>query len=162
MVTKKKRPKILIASGVNLDLLGRREPEIYGYDTLKDMQVLLSTQWKKMIESQKFSLVFFQSNDEAKFLREFDKGYIGAVINAGAWTHTSLALADRLVGLAIPYVEVHVSDLTKREGLRQHSFLAAHALETIQGQGIRSYLLGLQALVGFLKNPSRSPRGRNS
>ena len=150
---KKSQPKILVASGVNLDLLGRREPEIYGSDTLKDMESLLRKNWQNEAVSfngSGYQLVFFQSNDEFRFLSELDKGYAGAVINAGAWTHTSLALADRLAGLSLPFVEAHVSDLSKREDFRQHSFLKAHAIEVIQGLGIQSYWVALQILVKYL------------
>lgn len=150
---KKSQPKILVASGVNLDLLGRREPEIYGSDTLKDMESLLRKNWQDEVVSRNgsgYQLVFFQSNDEFRFLSELDKGYAGAVINAGAWTHTSLALADRLAGLSLPFVEAHVSDLSKREDFRQRSFLKRHAIEVIQGLGIQSYWVALQILVKYL------------
>ena len=150
---KKSQPKILVASGVNLDLLGRREPEIYGSDTLKDMESLLRKNWQNEAVSfngSGYQLVFFQSNDEFRFLSELDKGYAGAVINAGAWTHTSLALADRLAGLSLPFVEAHVSDLSKREDFRQRSFLKRHAIEVIQGLGIQSYWVALQILVKYL------------
>ena len=150
---KKSQPKILVASGVNLDLLGRREPEIYGSDTLKDMESLLRKNWQDEVVSRNgsgYQLVFFQSNDEFRFLSELDKGYAGAVINAGAWTHTSLALADRLAGLSLPFVEAHVSDLSKREDFRQHSFLKPHAIDVIQGLGIQSYWVALQILVKYL------------
>lgn len=150
---KKPSKKILIASGVNLDLLGRRQPEIYGRETLKDMESLLVSEWREMAKirkSQDYKLVFFQSNDESRFLSEFDKPYAGAVINAGAWTHTSLALADRLVGLGLPFVEAHISDTKTREVFRQHSFLRAHAVDVIQGLGIRSYWVALQSLISYL------------
>lgn len=150
---KKSQPKILVASGVNLDLLGRREPEIYGSNTLKDMESLLRKNWQDEVVSRNgsgYQLVFFQSNDEFRFLSELDKGYAGAVINAGAWTHTSLALADRLAGLSLPFVEAHVSDLSKREDFRQRSFLKRHAIEVIQGLGIQSYWVALQILVKYL------------
>jgi 3-dehydroquinate dehydratase-2 len=141
------KPKILIASGVNLDLLGKRQPDIYGYDTLKDMEVLVRSQWKKRYSKAKFELVFFQTNDEAKFLKELDKDYIAAVINAGAWTHTSLAIADRLVGLQLPFVEAHVSQVSNREPFRQHSFLKPHAIALVEGHGIKSYWLALEKLM---------------
>jgi 3-dehydroquinate dehydratase-2 len=149
------RTKILIASGVNLDLLGMRQPEIYGHATLADMERLVTKLWREEFDNSGFSLVFFQTNDEAIFLTELSKGYAGAVINAGAWTHTSLAIADRLVGLGLPFVEAHVSKLDSREAFRQHSYMRPFALAVIDGHGIQSYWLGLQALMSHLKVLSR-------
>ncbi len=145
------KQKILIASGVNLDLLGKRQPEIYGHDTLKDMEALVRSQWKKRYSKAKFQLVFFQTNDESKLLKEFGKNYAAAVINAGAWTHTSLAIADRLVGLQLPFVEAHVSHVSKREPFRQQSFLKPHAIALVEGHGIKSYWLALEKLMEHLE-----------
>ncbi len=150
---------ILIASGVNLDLLGRREPEIYGHDTLDDMQDLLKSEWpdlKKSFGDTRTLLEFFQTNSEAELLTKLsEKKWAGVVLNAGAWTHTSLALADRLVGLSLCYVEVHVSNTHIREPFRHKSYLAPHAIGVIQGFGIRSYLLGLEALVRHLRSQKK-------
>lgn len=154
----KKPIKILIASGVNLDLLGRREPLIYGSDTLKDMERLVRTNLaahQKSSKNMNYSLKFFQTNDEALFLAEISKDYAGAVINAGAWTHTSLALADRLAGVGLLFVEAHVSDLSKRESFRKDSYLAAHASGVVQGHGIESYWLALKKLLAALESKSR-------
>ena len=147
--------KILIASGVNLDLLGQRQPDIYGSETLDDMKDLLASkfkQWCKKNGCKKYKLIFFQTNDEAKFLSKISAGFTGAVINAGAWTHTSLALADRLSGLKLPYVEAHVSKIAHREAFRQHSYLAVHALKSIDGLGIRSYWVALESLIEHLES----------
>jgi 3-dehydroquinate dehydratase-2 len=152
----KRRPglRILIASGVNLDLLGKREPEIYGYETLTDMQGLVRKNFKQAdldgCYEAHVKLSFFQTNDEAKFLAELSKSYDGAVINAGAWTHTSLAIADRLAGLGLKFVEVHVSDLSRRESFRQQSFMAVHAIEVISGLGISGYWRALEVLLAKL------------
>jgi 3-dehydroquinate dehydratase-2 len=151
----KKTRKILIASGVNLDLLGSREPRIYGTDTLKDMESLVKKNLAALQRSSKsgsYSLKFFQTNDEAKFLAEISKDYAGAVINAGAWTHTSLAIADRLVGLGLVFVEAHVSDTSKREPFREHSYLAGHAEAVVQGHGIESYWFALKELLAVLES----------
>lgn len=151
--------KILIASGVNLDLLGVREPLVYGSATLLQMEKMVKSNFARDYKNndgkKQFQLHFFQTNDEAKFLKELDRGYAGAVINAGAWTHTSLAIADRLIGLSLPYVEVHVSDLTAREPFRKFSYLAEGAISVIQGHGIESYWLGVDALVHFLHGDLR-------
>lgn len=140
----------LIASGVNLDLLGRREPNIYGKQTLKDMEELLKSEiprLQKQYKIKKLQLSFFQSNDEAAFLEELSKDWQGIVINAGAWSHTSLAIADRLAGLGTPYAEVHLSNLSQRESFRHQTYLAAKAVGVVQGFGIESYLLGLEGLL---------------
>ena len=142
---------ILIASGVNLDLLGQREPTVYGSETLVDMKNLVQKNLQQAYLAgrygKKVKLSFFQTNDEAKFLAEVSKAYDGAVINPGAWTHTSLALADRLAGLGLKFVEVHVSDVSRREPFRQQSFMAIHAIDVISGHGIEGYWKGLDILL---------------
>jgi 3-dehydroquinate dehydratase-2 len=145
--------RILIASGVNLDLLGQREPEIYGHATLSDMEALLRREFDHLVD-----LHFLQSNVESMFLEALSGGWDGAVINPGAWTHTSLALADRLAGVRLPFVEVHLSNTTKREAIRHFSYCAPHALGIVQGFGIRSYLLGLSGLLQFLDQAAAAPR----
>lgn len=154
--------KILIASGVNLDLLGCRQPDIYGVDTLSDMEILVKDALRAWAHDQtgvKIKLVFFQTNSEDVFLREISKDYAGAVINAGAWTHTSLAIADRLLGVSLPYVEVHVSDVKNRESFRKKSYLSEHAIASVSGLGIQSYARGLEALLNHLvKKPAKHRR----
>jgi 3-dehydroquinate dehydratase II len=145
--------KILIANGVNLDLLGSREPDIYGRATLIDMKRNVREfikNWKGTQFSRSVQLVFFQTNSEERFLREISKNYAGAVINAGAWSHTSLAIADRLKGLSLPYVEVHVSNINKREAFRKKSFLKSGALASISGKGIKGYEIALEILLEHL------------
>jgi 3-dehydroquinate dehydratase-2 len=143
--------KILIANGVNLDLLGKREVEHYGVNTLADIEALVRDFCAKHFAEQKVQLSFSQTNDEAKFLGELDKGWDGVVINAGAWTHTSLAIADRLKALNIKYVEVHISNLSRREEIRQKSLLAPGALGVVYGMGAQSYLAGLTGLISQLE-----------
>ncbi len=154
--------KILIASGVNLDLLGRRQPDIYGVDTLADMEKLVKISLRAWARDQidlKIKLVFFQTNSEHSFLHEISKDYAGAVINAGAWTHTSLAVADRLLGVSLPFVEVHVSNVKNRESFRKQSYLREHAITSVSGLGIKSYARGLEALLNHLvKKPATSRR----
>ena len=148
---------IVVANGVNLDLLGRRNPSIYGRFTLDDLKEYLDSHQaglKKMFGD--WRLVFIQSNSESEFLHQLDKNWQGAIINAGAWTHTSLALADRLAALALPFVEVHISQPSRRQRYRQHSYLAQHALGVVTGLGIRSYLAALVALLAHLSE-DRSP-----
>ncbi len=148
--------KILVANGVNLDLLGQREPGIYGKQTLADIEARLrglSPGLASLFQLTHVSLHFFQSNNEALFLEEISKGWDGALINAGAWTHTSLALSDRLVALQIPFVEVHLSNLSKRESFRQKSYSAPHALGVCYGFGADSYVAALSGLYAQLSRP---------
>lgn len=142
--------RILVASGVNLDLLGRREPGIYGKETLEDIQAMLESAVKDLGALAGFGSVeleFFQTNDEEAYLKQLDGGYDGAVLNPGAWTHTSLALADRLKALSLPYVEVHLSNLAAREDFRKHSYAAPGSAGVVHGFGGDSYRLGLFGLL---------------
>lgn len=142
--------RILVANGVNLDLLGRREPEIYGNETLLDMERDLAASAPGLATAAGVSgvaLTFFQSNEEAHFLARFDEGFDGALVNPGAWTHTSLALADRLKGLGLPYVEVHISNVSGREEFRRHSYTAPGSVGVVHGFGIASYRVGLYGLL---------------
>ncbi len=141
--------RILVAHGVNLDLLGRREPHIYGSEGLDDIELLLrksSPALATLLGLAPPELSFFQSNHEGVFLDKLSEGWDGALINAGAWTHTSLALADRLAGLGLPFVEVHLSNLSKREEFRHFSYAAPHAKGVCYGFGLGSYLSGLSGL----------------
>ncbi|NRA64644.1 MAG: 3-dehydroquinate dehydratase [Pseudobacteriovorax sp.] len=151
-MTNHKKLKILIANGVNLDILGSRQPEIYGFQQLKDLENGLS---ERRLELQKFfgcelEFEFFQSNHEGAFLDELSKPWDGAVINPAAWTHTSLALADRLAGIDLKFVEVHISNISRREEIRQKSLTAKHAIGVVYGFGIPSYITGLFGLLESL------------
>jgi 3-dehydroquinate dehydratase-2 len=145
-----KGPRILVASGVNLDLLGRREPGIYGKETLDEIEAMLRDAAPGLAELAGVptpELEFYQTNDEEAYLKKLDEGFAGAVLNPGAWTHTSLALADRLKALALPYVEVHLSNLAGREDFRKHSYAAPGAAGVVHGFGGDSYRLGLLGLL---------------
>jgi 3-dehydroquinate dehydratase-2 len=153
--TTKKR--ILIAHGVNLDLLGKREPEIYGSTTLATLEDELrkiNPALAKAFGLDMADLTFFQSNHEGLFLEKISEGWDGAVINPGAWTHTSLALADRLAALKLPFAEVHLSNLAKREPFRQHSYAAPHAVGVCFGFGSASYIAGLSGLYAWFAKQS--------
>ena len=142
-------PKILIANGVNLDLLGRRQPRIYGSETLKDLETIVRADAPTLATTAGLGgadIHFFQTNSEERFLDEISKDWHGALLNPGAWTHTSLALGDRMAALEIPYVEVHISHLAKREEFRQKSFIAPHSLGSVSGLGLHSYLSALLGL----------------
>ncbi len=155
-----KNPNILIANGVNLDLLGTREVDVYGQDNIKDLEALVRSNADSCAKIAGFDscdLTFYQSNDEAEFLKHLTKKWDGVVINPAAWTHTSLALADRLKAMNTAFVEVHISNLAQREEFRKHSHSACHARGVVYGLGFDSYLSGLLGLLLSIKrNLSKS------
>ena len=141
---------VLLINGPNLNLVGKREPTIYGSQTLEDIQEELLT----LASELGTKLRFFQSNSEGEMIDciHNSAGSIdGILINAGAYTHTSIALRDALLGVAIPYVEVHLSNIYSREEFRHKSFLSDKALGLVCGFGAKSYQLALQGIVSYLK-----------
>ena len=137
--------------GPNLNLLGLREPEIYGSSTLDAINKSLETDAKRL----QVSVHCLQSNHEGVLVDAIHNArekYQGIVINAGAYTHTSVAIRDALSGVGIPTVEVHLSNIYTREEFRHHSYIAPIAIGQISGFGLDSYRLGLQALVNHLKH----------
>lgn len=141
--------KIGVVHGPNLRLLGRREPEVYGSATLEEIDARL----RKLAAELDVEVEIFQSNAEGAlldFLEEEADRVDGFVVNPGALTHTSVALRDGLVGVGVPFVEVHLSNTAAREPFRHRSFLAPVALGTVAGLGVDSYLLGFRGLVAHL------------
>ncbi len=141
---------ILVLHGPNLNLLGQREPGIYGSVTLDKINQLLEQEGQKL-QAKVFAL---QSNHEGVLVDAIHEAlgqYHGILINAGAYTHTSVALRDALAAVAIATVEVHLSNIYQRETFRHHSFIAPVAIGQISGFGAESYRLGLQALVHHLR-----------
>ena len=141
---------LLFVNGPNLNLVGKREPSIYGAQTLEDIQKELMT----LASELDVRLKFFQSNSEGEMIDciQNSVGSIdGILINAGAYTHTSIALRDALLGVAIPYVEVHLSNIYSREEFRHKSFLSDKALGLVCGFGANSYQLALKGIVSYLK-----------
>ena len=141
---------LLLLNGPNLNLLGQREPGLYGADTLDAIEQRLGAE----AESLGVQLSCFQSNHEGALVDRIHqaRGQVdGILINAGALTHTSIALRDALLGVAIPYVELHLSNVHAREAFRHHSYLADKALGVISGFGPASYSLALQGLVAKLR-----------
>jgi len=141
---------ILLINGPNLNLVGKREPSIYGSQTLENIQEELLT----FASELDVELKFFQSNSEGELIDciQNSAGSIdGILINAGAYTHTSIALRDALLGVAIPFIEVHLSNIYSRENFRHKSFLSDKALGLICGFGSNSYQLALQGIVSHLK-----------
>ena len=141
---------ILLINGPNLNLLGTREPEIYGNQTLDQIENELI----QIAKQNGFKLECFQSNHEGKLVDKIQAsiGNInGILINAGALTHTSVSLRDALVGSNIPFIELHISNIFNREGFRKKSFLTDKAIGIISGFGVYSYFLSLEAMINFLK-----------
>jgi 3-dehydroquinate dehydratase-2 len=141
-----------VAQGVNLDLLGTREPEIYGTETLQTIEALVRQQSRglaQVLGIEEPELHFRQSNDEGQYLSFLSEGWDGLLVNAGAWTHTSLALGDRLAALKVPFVEVHLSNLSRRESFRHYSYAAPHAIGVCYGFGANSYLSALCGLYAY-------------
>ena len=141
---------LLLVNGPNLNLVGKREPSIYGSQTLEDIQEELLT----LASELDVKLKFFQSNSEGEMIDciQNSVGSIdGILINAGAYTHTSIALRDALLGVAIPYVEVHLSNIYSREEFRHKSFLSDKELGLVCGFGANSYHLALEGIVSYLK-----------
>ncbi|GMR21126.1 MAG: type II 3-dehydroquinate dehydratase [Gammaproteobacteria bacterium] len=139
--------KLLVINGPNLNLLGSREPEIYGSDTLEDINQRLSVQAR----SAGHELAFFQSNAEHELVdriqQAMGEGVACIIINAGALTHTSVALRDALAASGIPFIEIHISNIHAREDFRHHSHLSGIAAGIIVGVGTYGYELALQAAL---------------
>lgn len=135
--------RIIILNGPNLNLLGRREPEIYGDDTFEDFMIHL----KGKFVDDDVTLEYYQSNHEGYLLdklHEVGFDYDGIILNAGALTHTSVALADAISAIKTPVVEVHISNVHKRETFRHHSYISPVAEGVIVGFGLRGYELAVQ------------------
>ena len=140
---------IQIIHGPNLNLLGTREPDVYGTTTLADINARLMRRAKEF----GITLRFFQSNHEGALvdkIQEVREWADGIVINPAAYTHTSVALRDAIAAVGIPTIEVHLSNTHAREAFRHHSYIAPVAVGQIQGFGWRSYELGLSGLVRWL------------
>ncbi len=141
-----KNMKILIINGPNLNLLGKREPHIYGSQTFEEYWRILQRTYPSV------SIEYFQSNHEGALLDTihavgFDTEYAGIVLNAGAYTHTSIALADAIGAIKIPVVEVHISNVHAREAFRHHSYIAAKCAGSIVGLGVAGYKLAIEYLL---------------
>lgn len=138
--------KIAILNGPNLDRLGKREPEIYGRATLGDLENALRTEF-----SASAQLEFFQSNHEGALIDKIaglaDGKFEGLVINGGAFTHTSVALRDALLGAHLPTIEVHISNIYKREGFRHTSLTAPACIAVITGLGLEGYHAAIRYLL---------------
>ncbi len=142
-------PRLLLLNGPNLNLLGTREPEVYGSATLADVEELART----TAEAAGLELRAVQSNAEGALVDAVQAARLDCdalVVNAGAYTHTSVALRDALAGVALPFVEVHISNVHAREEFRHHSYLAPLASAVIVGAGVQGYAFAVQRLATVL------------
>ena len=139
--------KISVINGPNINLLGIREPTIYGQESYDALVRLVSEHAEKL----GVELSFFQSNHEGAIVDEIQRSYFdgaeGIILNPAAYTHTSIAIADALKAVKLPTVEVHISDVSKREAYRQISYIREVCVRTIAGEGLRGYLTALDYLV---------------
>ncbi|MGI9392933.1 MAG: type II 3-dehydroquinate dehydratase [Parvibaculales bacterium] len=144
------KPVIFVLNGPNLNLLGEREPDIYGSTTLSDIETNLGKQAEKL----GLSVSCFQTNEEGELvtlIQKAGKQASGLILNAGAYTHTSVALFDALQPLAIPVMEVHLSNIFRRESFRHHSFVSPASEAIICGLGADGYSIALKSLAKIIK-----------
>ena len=143
--------KLLIINGPNLNMLGIREPDKYGTESYETLISLL----QKHSQEKGYSLVCYQSNHEGDLVDKIQEAYFdkadGIVINPGAYTHTSIALLDAVKAVNIPTVEVHISDVSKREDFRQISYIRNACVNTIMGKGLSGYTEGIEFLLNNRK-----------
>lgn len=139
--------RLLVINGPNLNMLGIREPEIYGRYTLGDLEVMLRESFPLI------DFIFFQSNHEGALVDEIQRAYgvmDGIIINPAAYTHTSIAILDALKAVGLPAVEVHLSDISARESFRRHSYISAACLATIAGRHFEGYREAASLLISHL------------
>ena len=142
---------ILVLNGPNLNLLGLRQPEIYGRETLADVEAALA----RLAAELGVAVACQQSNHEGQlvdWIQEARKDAVGIIINPGAYSHTSVAILDALNAFEGPVLEVHMSNIHKREAFRHHSFVSSRADGVIAGFGTEGYLLALRRMVGLLRS----------
>jgi 3-dehydroquinate dehydratase-2 len=145
-------PSILILNGPNLNLLGRREPGIYGHTTLADIEAMCAAEGERL----GVAVTCRQSNSEGElvgWVQEVDGRFAGLILNAGAYSHTSIALLDAARMLDVPLIEVHLSNIYRRETFRHHSYVSLAATGVLCGFGPRGYLLALQAMAAMVAEP---------
>ena len=143
--------KIIIINGPNLNLLGKREPEIYGSESIDDIQKLT----EHFAKSKNTEIIFKQTNHEGELIEmihDARKKSDGLIINPAGYTHTSVAIYDALLSLDIPIIEVHISNIYKREKFRHSSYVSMAANSVISGFGIDGYIFALESMLKNIKN----------
>ena len=141
--------KILIINGPNLNLLGIREPDIYGKESYEDLEYYIS----RYAQKQNIDILMFQSNHEGEILDFIHEHYLivdGIIINAAAYTHTSVAIYDALKAVSLPTVEVHLSDVNNREAFRQVNMIKDACIHSISNHGFEGYIMALKHLEQYL------------
>ncbi|MGF6230763.1 3-dehydroquinate dehydratase-2 [Inquilinus ginsengisoli] len=144
------RPTVLILNGPNLNMLGVRQPEIYGRDTLADIEQACTDE----AEQVELEIDFRQSNHEGElvtWIQEARTAHDGIIVNAGAYSHTSVAILDALNAAELPVIEVHLSNIFRRDAFRHHSYVSLAATGVVCGLGVHGYLLALQAMARLLE-----------
>lgn len=145
-----KKTKILVLNGPNINMLGVREPDLYGKETYKDLvRVVKSAAQKKGVK-----VYFYQSNDEGALVGKIQKSrkrFDGIILNAAAYTHTSIAILDALKCSSVPCAEVHITDISEREDFRKRSFVSQYAFTVIKGEGISGYVHALEEVANYVK-----------
>ena len=139
--------KLMIINGPNLNMLGEREPEIYGSESLKDLENMVENHLSNL--NLEIQVTFFQSNSEGEIvnsIQEAGKSFNGLIINAGGLSHTSVSILDALLGIKIPKIEVHVSNLFKREEFRHNSYISKGVNGVVCGFGLNGYLLAIDGI----------------
>jgi 3-dehydroquinate dehydratase-2 len=152
-----KPPLVYVLNGPNLNMLGQRQPKVYGRATLADVEKLCRTR----AEALGLAVEFRQTNSEGElvgWIQEARKAAAGIVINAGAYTHTSVAILDALLTAEKPVIEVHISNVFRRESFRHHSYVSPAATGVIVGLGPLGYALALEALAGQIRGARRKAR----
>lgn len=146
------KAKLLILNGPNINLLGLREPGLYGNKTLRDLEA----EWHAYAHTLSIELLTFQSNHEGELVDRIQQasveGVTHIVINAAAYTHTSIAIRDALLAVSIPFYEVHITDVSQREDFRQQNFLSDIAKGTFTGLGTDGYLFAMSQIFKDFKN----------
>ena len=145
-----KKSEILVLNGPNINMLGIREPGLYGKETYNDLVKLVRSAAKK--KSVKVS--FYQSNEEGALVGKIQKSrkkFDGIILNAAAYTHTSIAILDALKCASLPCVEVHITDISEREDFRKRSFVSEYAFTAIKGEGLSGYVHALVELLNYIK-----------
>lgn len=142
--------KIIVINGPNLNMLGVREPEIYGSQSLQDLNEYI----RSFSVSKNIDVDFFQSNHEGNIIDVIQESmgkYEAIIINPAAYTHTSIAIADAIRAVGLPTVEVHLSDVNSREEYRKTSYISEHCVATVSGKGFNSYIDAIEIILSKLK-----------